>query len=125
MDGFQQNRIADGLGDLHPGLHAGDDAVTTGNDRNARLGGGVDGVGLVAHQLHAGEPGTDEVDPAIAAHQGEVRIFGQKADTGMERIDLLLFGDPHDRFCVEIGLVRGVAADADQGVPVGELAGDC
>ena len=42
----------------------------------------------------------------------------------MERVDLLLFGYPQHRFSVEIGLVGGIAADADQGVVVCELAGD-
>ena len=113
---LDEHRIADNRGDVGRPVAVGEDAVAAGHHRHAVLDGGGDGVGLVAHGLHAGDRGADEVDAVGTDEFRELGILGQEADSRVKRVHLLVFGDADHGTGVQIAFVGGVAADADHGV---------
>ena len=125
VNGLDEHRIADFVGHLGGPFGVGQNAVAARNHWHPQTQRGVDGVGLVAHGLHAGDGRPDEVQAAAAGQFRELGAFGQEADARMQRVRPLLLGDAEHAAGVQVALVRGVAADADQRVPLTELVGHC
>ncbi len=120
MHGLNENRVDDLLRHLGGTLDVGEDAVASRHHRNVEAQRGVDGVGFVAHGLHAGHRGPDEVDPVRADQLGKLRILREKADAGMQRVGAFVLGYAQHAHGVQVALVRGVAADADHRVLLAE-----
>ena len=125
MHGLDEHRVADLGGHLGGPLRIGEDALAAGHHRHFQTHGRGDGVGLVAHGLHAGHRRSDEVDAPAADQFRELGALRQKADARMQGVHLLLFSDAQHAAGVQIALVRGVAADANQRVPIRQPVRHC
>ncbi len=111
---LREDREADLLGGRHEGLEVGARLGALERGQTGLLGGG-DGAGLVAGQVQHRGGRTDERDAGVGAGLGEVRVLGQEAVAGVDRVGARLDGRPHDALGIEIGADR-VALLAD---PVG------
>src|SRR4051794_33924073 len=68
---------------------------------------------LIPHCLHRMRGRPDELDVAAFADFYEMRIFSEKAVTGMNRVDVADLGRAHDPINFQITLQAGRRADAD------------
>ena len=123
---LDQDGIADLVGD-GLGVHrVREHPLAAGYHLHPEPPGRGDGVGLVAHPLHAEVARADEVEPVLAAELGVAGVLGKKADPGMDRVGFFLLPDADDAHPVEVALLRRVPPQADQPVlgpqPRGRIA---
>ena len=124
---FEDHRKADLLGKLQRLIARGERTVRTGQDWH--LGGrhGSSSLGFVTHEANGLGRGSDEGEAALADDLGEMRVFGQKPVSGVNRVRT---GDPggrHHRGHVEVRARRVRRTDAHrlvgehdvEAVPVG------
>ena len=116
MHGLDQYRVTDLFGHNSGLFYIGHDAVTAGHHRYVQTDRGIDGVRLVAHGLHALHRRANEVNAAIAHHIGKVSVLGQETDAWMQTINTLHLCHVEHAFRIQVGFVRRVTADANQGV---------
>ena len=90
-------------------LNRGNGAVAAGNHgdtRQLRLGAGVH---LVAEHDQVFHPGADKNKAFLGAAFGQVGIFRQEPVTGMDGVYIMLVGDAHNIFNIQIGFYRALA----------------
>ena len=110
---LEHDGIPDVFRDSNRGSGARHDAVAAWNHGDSEAQRGLDGVGLVAHTLHARLVRPDEVETVLGAEGCEGGVLGEKADTWMDRVALLALGDANDGVRVEIALVWRRSTEAD------------
>ena len=66
----------------------------------------VHGLYFVTQRSSHVRAGTDECNPFLCAALGKVGFFGQKAVTGVDRVDAKLFGDGQDFFSIAVAVRR-------------------
>ena len=107
--GLEHHRVADfGCGDLGLGEVIGQ-GIGGGHHRYAGAFGEMTGGDLVAETAHGIGAGADEADAGLGAGVGEVRVLGEQAVTGVNRIHMRLFGHADDVVDVEVGRDRALA----------------
>ena len=90
MHSLDEDGIADFLREVRGPQRIRHHAVAARHHRHPEPHGRGDGVGLVAHRLHAGNRRADEVD-AVGTHQlSELAALGEEADARMQRVHPLV-----------------------------------
>src|SRR5215813_13781982 len=125
--GLNQHRITDPLGLLDSDLLVFDQAFAARSDRHSRGFHRPFCFRLVAHHSNHFRRRANEGDVAFAADLGEMRIFGKKPVSWMNRVNVEDFGGREDLRDVQVTLRGGRGADAPglvceahvQGVAVG------
>ena len=112
-DRFQQHGVAGLVGDAQRLLHAGDDAVRTGDRLESARGERLLRRRLVAHPANRGGRGTDEGQSLLRTPRGEERVLGEEPVPRMHGLAACLLGGLQDRLLVEVGGGGGGGADAD------------
>ena len=110
--GLDQDRIADLLGELVRLGDAGQRAGGAGDQREAELGGGPLGLDLVAHDPDMLGLRADPDDAVAFDDLGELRVLGQEAVAGVDRVGVDDLGGRDDVRDVEVGFGRWRRADA-------------
>ena len=111
---LDQHRIAHLFGELRGFGFGRDGAVRAGHGGNAERFHRLLGRDLVAHQPDVLGLRPDEGDAVRLHDVGEMRVLGQKAVAGMDRIGAGDLAGGNDRGNVQIGLAGGRRADADR-----------
>ena len=96
-----------------------DQAGGAGHDRHLGFAGQLAGRVLVAEARHGLGRGTDEVDLATAADFVEVRVLGQKAVAGMNRLHVADFGGADH--AIDLAVAVGALGRPDAIGLVGQL----
>ncbi len=111
--GFEDDGIADGLGDRERFAFVAQHAVGARKNRNLRVLHGLAGFFFFTHE--AGDFGgrSDEFDVRGAADLGKIGVFAQQAVAGMDGIDVGNFGRGDDGGDIEIAVGSAWWADAD------------
>ena len=86
----------------------GDRVGVTGNGADARLGGDLLRLDLVAHRLDRPHPGAYEDDAGLLERGRERGVLGEKAEARMHRVRPRLLDGREDRLDVQVALARGV-----------------
>ena len=111
--GFDQDRIADLVGDA-AGLGIGRDAALRArHHRNAEAPGGALGLDLVTHDADVFGLGADEVHVVIGEDFGKARVLRQEAVAGMHGVGAGDLAGGENVGDVEIAVFRRRRADAD------------
>ena len=110
--GLDEDGVADGPGDLQGLLGAGDGAVGAGDHRHAIGAHQVPGGGFVAHLPDHVSGGADELQSALLAQVGELRVLGEEAVARVDGVTAGLQGGGEDGGHVEVALPRLGGADA-------------
>ena len=98
--------IAELLGQGAGLLVGADGRVAAGQDGDAGLLGDAAGRHLVAELFEDLDARADEDDAGVADGAGELRVFGEEAVAGMDRVDLVFAGQGDDAGDVEVGADR-------------------
>ena len=101
---LDQHGEADFVSDLGGLVLVVDQALAAGHHRHAGRPGHPAGRVLVAQHLHGFRRGADEVDVATAADLVEMRVLGQEAVAGMNRLDVAHFGGADDPVDLQVAL---------------------
>ena len=111
---LDDHRIADVF--RHPlgFLDLADRAIGAGDQRDTEIAGGLLGRDLVAHDLDMLGLGADPLDIMGLDDFGEMRVFGEEAVAGMDRVGAADFGGGDDRRDRQIAVGGGRRADADR-----------
>jgi hypothetical protein len=91
---LDDHRVADRLRQRQRLVHAGDHAVAARHHRETGGRHGAPRLGLVAHLADHLGVGADEGEAARRAHLGEVRVLGEEAVAGMDRVGAGDLGRP-------------------------------
>ncbi len=110
--GLDQDRIADPGRQLLGLGNAGDRTVGAGDQRQAELGRRALGLDLVAHRPDVLGLGPNPEDVVALDDLRELRVFGEKAVAGVNRVGVDDLGGRNDVGNIEVGVGRGRRADA-------------
>jgi len=111
--GFDDDGVADFFGDAEGDFFIVDRAVGAGDGGDFGLFRQVFAGDFIADGGHGADGGADEFDLAASADFGEVRVLGEEAVAGMDRLNVRDFGGGDDAGNVQIGFGGWGFADAD------------
>ena len=111
--GFDQHRIANGIGNLHRRGFGRHRAVGPRHARDAGILGRLLGHDLVAHGADVLRVRADKGNVVVGHHFGELSIFRKEAIARMNGVGIGDGGRGDDRGLVEVAVARRRRADAD------------
>ena len=120
-DGLDEDGIADGAGEGDGGIGVGDDAFAARGDGDAGGTHQVAGLGLVAHGAEDFGARADPAEVALGADVGEMGVFGEETEAGMDGLGAGDLGGAEDGRHLEVAVGGAGAADADGAVGEGDM----
>src|SRR6266404_1722154 len=112
--GLYDDRVADMAGDLEGVLLVLNGAIAAGHNWDPGFAHGFTGGDLIAHRTDGRTGRADELDVAVLANLGKVRILGQEPVTGVNSLNIAHLGSADDAVDLEVAFLAGRIADANR-----------